>query len=73
VATSIELKGDFVEALVHAPLSVSLPSVLVPILIKAPIRFLEAAVLVSLGRFLIKNSNAGPSQELTAPDPEPVA
>jgi hypothetical protein len=52
VAASIETNGAFVSAYIHAPLSVTLPGLVVPTLLRSPIWFFGSAVLIAIGRSL---------------------
>ena len=64
-AASIQTKGAIVEALVHAPLSMSLSS-LGLVLFRSPIRFLGSALLVAFGRQLPERDNPAAPRPLSS-------
>ena len=72
VVASIETKGAYVEALMHAPLSMSLSNLLL-VLILSPIRFLGSALLVAFGRQLPERGSPNTPRPLTSTDPKAVA
>jgi hypothetical protein len=73
VSASIETHGAFVEALVHAPLSASTSGLSFIVLIRSPIRFLGAAMVIALGRRLPGSGGLVDHRPLASADPEAVA
>jgi hypothetical protein len=71
-AASIETHGAFVEALIHAPLSTSSSGLSFIVLIRSPIRFLGAALLIALGRRLPGSGGLVDHRRLASADPEAV-
>jgi hypothetical protein len=71
VVASIQTKGEFVTALLHAPLSASSTG-LVMIVIRSPIWLVGAAALVALGRSLVDSGDSGTRPQTASMHPETV-
>ena len=71
-AASIDTQGAYVTAYVHAPLSVTVPGLLAPTLLRSPIRFLGWAAAVALGRLWLGSARPFAPRSLTSRDREAV-
>lgn len=72
VAASIDTHGAFVSAYAHASLSATLPGLVVPTILRSPIRFLGSAMLIAFGRYLLRSAAPFAPHSLTPRDPEAV-